>query len=370
MFQWWRGQAHHTFKFAKTQYHQGRLLVQYLPYGSGVQPIEDVLTKIIDISEIDDKGIDIHFPSVFPYKWCQVRDWGEIGYYSRNSNPGVIVVSVLNPLIAAPTVADSVTLYAWQRWEQFEVAEPGSNMRIPSKAELPPPDLFTIEESDDEMEIESESYDYCGYDTVDSLREITGSTLQVGMDEPDVDKSSLTTTMGESVGSLRALSRRFTSVLSGKFPINFPNITWPTIDDARQPVAYTISWLYRFNQGGLRYKVIADQGISYVSSTNNYSRKTIGPSSDTNGALHVQSMALNPILEFSAPYYNPCELTAVGSKTFNDTSKDHFALTIPKYIAENNKAESQVTLMATSDDHSFTYLVGPPVIMVGPPLKQ
>lgn len=122
---WWRGMIQLNLRFAKTQYHQCRLLVQYLPYGSGVQPIEDVLSQIVDISAVKDKGIDISFPSVYPNKWMRSYDPAITGY-TAGCAPGRIVISVLNPLISAPTVASDIVMYPWVSWKNLQVAEPGS----------------------------------------------------------------------------------------------------------------------------------------------------------------------------------------------------------------------------------------------------
>lgn len=122
---WWRGMINLNLRFAKTQYHQCRLLVQYLPYGSGVQPIENVLSQIVDVSAVDDKGIDISFPSVYPNKWMRSYDPALSGY-TAGCAPGRIVISVLNPLISAPTVASDIIMYPWVSWKNLQVAEPGT----------------------------------------------------------------------------------------------------------------------------------------------------------------------------------------------------------------------------------------------------
>nr|ABB17264.1 capsid protein precursor [Taura syndrome virus] len=129
MANWWRGNINLNLRFAKTQYHQCRLLVQYLPYGSGVQPIESILSQIIDISQVDDKGIDIAFPSVYPNKWMRVYDPAKVGY-TADCAPGRIVISVLNPLISASTVSPNIVMYPWVNWSNLEVAEPGTLAKV------------------------------------------------------------------------------------------------------------------------------------------------------------------------------------------------------------------------------------------------
>jgi len=122
---WWRGILKLRLTFAKTQYHQCRLLVQYLPYSAGVQPLENVLSEIIDISKIDEKGVEISFPTIFRNKWLRTYDPAMQGY-TEGCAAGRIVISILNELISADTVADHITMMPWITWENFELAEPGS----------------------------------------------------------------------------------------------------------------------------------------------------------------------------------------------------------------------------------------------------
>lgn len=134
---WWRGQIKLNVRFAKTQFHQCRLLVQYLPYGEGVEPIENVLSTVIDISSVDDKGIDISFPSVYKNKWMRVYDPATTGY-TAGCAPGRIVISVLNPLNSAATVSDNITMYPWVTWEGLETAELGSLAKAAIGFDYPP----------------------------------------------------------------------------------------------------------------------------------------------------------------------------------------------------------------------------------------
>ncbi|APG76721.1 hypothetical protein 2 [Beihai picorna-like virus 93] len=128
LFAWWRGEMNLNLRFAKTQFHQGRLLVQYFPYGNavnGVAPVEEVLSQIIDISTVGEEGIDVSFPSVIRNKWLQTFDPALSGY-TQGCAAGKIVISVLSQFIAAQTVNQSVQMYPWVSWPHLEVAEPGA----------------------------------------------------------------------------------------------------------------------------------------------------------------------------------------------------------------------------------------------------
>ncbi|APG78473.1 hypothetical protein 2 [Wenling picorna-like virus 3] len=126
---WWRGQIKVHLDFAKTSFHQGRLLVQYNPRGSGVQDLEEVLSYVVDLSQVGPEGIDIDFPTVTSNKWLSALSRNESSY-DMKSTAGVITMSVLGRLIAAPTVSQDITIMPWVHWENFQIAEPGSAMRV------------------------------------------------------------------------------------------------------------------------------------------------------------------------------------------------------------------------------------------------
>ncbi len=134
LFNWWRGQLKLNLRFAKTQYHQGRLLVQYIPYGSGVQDVEAVLSEFVDLSQVDENGIDISFPTITRNKWLSVF---ASGVPSLDYLGGRIIISVLTPLNSASTVSTDVQVLPWLSWQDLEFAEPGSQAKVAIGFEYP-----------------------------------------------------------------------------------------------------------------------------------------------------------------------------------------------------------------------------------------
>lgn len=132
LFRYWRGNMNIKLKFAKTQFHQGRLLVQYFPYGAAaVAPVEEVLSKIIDLSEVTAEGIDISFPTITRNKWLSTyAPYETPSVNDLDTTGGIIVFSVLNSLLGAPTVSTEVSLYGWVTWSDMEFAEPGTSMKV------------------------------------------------------------------------------------------------------------------------------------------------------------------------------------------------------------------------------------------------
>lgn len=135
---WWRGQININLTFAKTQFHQGRLKVQYLPYGTGVQGIETVMTDFVDISQVDHCGIQLTWPTVIQNKWLNTADNSTDGW-TQGSSGGVVVISVLNQLIAADTVAQEVTIVPEISWSDFEIAEQTSIAKVAVATNYVPP---------------------------------------------------------------------------------------------------------------------------------------------------------------------------------------------------------------------------------------
>ena len=129
LFKWWRGRPTMTLKFGKTQFHQGRLLVQYMPYGNVPAPTEEVLSWIVDLSQVDTNGHVLEIPLVIRNKWLNTYDSFEKGY-DPDACGGNVVISVLTDLIAAPTVSQRVTFLVWEKWNDFEVAELGTNTKV------------------------------------------------------------------------------------------------------------------------------------------------------------------------------------------------------------------------------------------------
>lgn len=152
LFHWWRGQLNIHFHFAKTQFHQGRLLIQYYPYGEGVQPLESVVSHILDLSQIGHEGFSIEFPSLLRNKWLSTME-DNPSSWNPASSAGVVVVSVLNKLIAAPTVRQAVTILPELSWTNFEVSEQTANCKIAIADVYDPPSVFEgslclVDESD------------------------------------------------------------------------------------------------------------------------------------------------------------------------------------------------------------------------------
>lgn len=262
-FKYWRGNLVLKFDFAKTQFHSGRLLVQYYPYSFGtsgakvpdvVQPWEQVYSQVIDLANVEPGGVEVSFTSIMRNKWNRVN-YVEQGFSHTTAavdhHAGYIVVSVLSPLICPDTVKDRVEIIIWSHWMDYKVAAPvgegqpdpctvrkpqhgnqtcpgipvkdaPATLAIRDEEEQVPPRSLTLglwpenDEgiSDCEMEVDSPGHIECdcGRDCLHNSFPQAGTTSSADSCNisPAEDCSQRFTTIGEEVTNLRALSRRFT----------------------------------------------------------------------------------------------------------------------------------------------------------------
>lgn len=108
IFQYWRGSLKFTIKFAKTDFHSGRLLVAY---GPGVK--STATPTIPDTNYLHRSIVDVRegneFTFVFPYSstltWLESipQGSGHQGFYGR------MWIKVLNPLVCPDTVSPNIS---------------------------------------------------------------------------------------------------------------------------------------------------------------------------------------------------------------------------------------------------------------------
>lgn len=122
-FGYWRGSIKYTFKFVKTEFHSGRLLVSFNPvnatYVGAVAPTfisnsNYVIREIFDVRRGNEFTVTV--PYVNYENWSEVGATGYIGYLSA---------LVLDPLIAPSTVSSTITcLVEASAGDDFELAAP------------------------------------------------------------------------------------------------------------------------------------------------------------------------------------------------------------------------------------------------------
>jgi hypothetical protein len=118
-FKMWRGSMKFRFKFVKTEFHSGRLAFDFYPNSLGYSNVsrpEYVNRVIVDIREHSELEIVVPFIS-------------NAQYLKYDESFGTMKISVIDPLIAPATVANSVTiLIELAAGPDFEVSQPGQCM--------------------------------------------------------------------------------------------------------------------------------------------------------------------------------------------------------------------------------------------------
>jgi len=165
LFTHWRGDIIFDIEVVCTKFHKGRLQISWDPLGTsgGTQkPANAVFTTILDIGEVNKASIRVPFHQAF--EWLRCRDSSAVNWTINSSNNvddardnGLMIVSVLNPLVS-PVTPQTVHLVVKVRAaENFEFANPraalGNGIFTPS------PSFFDVQ-SEDVVDIETQKVQF------------------------------------------------------------------------------------------------------------------------------------------------------------------------------------------------------------------
>lgn len=132
MFRLWRGSMIYKFKFVKTKYHKGRVLIAWEPNWdiSGLSGIETaIFTRIVDLEYEDEVEIEIPYKAATPYLRIGFKDEidptnaGSIPF-DLNENNGSFQMRVLNVLTGPTTNPDVGVLLFARPGKDFRFARP------------------------------------------------------------------------------------------------------------------------------------------------------------------------------------------------------------------------------------------------------
>jgi len=130
LFSVWRGTMVYRFHVVKTQFHSGRLRVSFRPYayvdGPTIQNMPAyAYTEEIDLSSGTDFTFEVPFVSVRPWMHTYYDlKTSLVSGDARNSATGTVQISVINPLVAAPTVSSSVDVVVFTYMKDAQFAAP------------------------------------------------------------------------------------------------------------------------------------------------------------------------------------------------------------------------------------------------------
>lgn len=281
-FDLWRGDMVYTFHFVKTQFHNGRLRVSFLPYSyqdsATVQAMPAyAYTEDIDISTASSFTFRVPFTSVRP--WLHTLFNPDVALTStdaRNFACGTIQVSVINPLVAASTVASRVEVMVFTSLENAQFAGPRKSTLLPYNI----PNVAQVggERTKESSEATTETpklpmlpYASCVGEVITSYRQLLKRFSQCGSVTPSELPASSSSPGSTGNGfvlfpwqPVRPQVGNFTITGTGQMTPKYTNN-----NDALGTSVTTIPDLYSqaychysFYRGSMRYKLVVSQPSS------------------------------------------------------------------------------------------------------------
>lgn len=259
LFTYWRGSFCLTFKFVKTEFHSGRLMVVWYP-GNTVTPVmadaDFAYREILDLRISNEFTVCIPYASVYP--WMRV-----------NEPTGVVAVYVLNPLRAPSTVSDYIqVLLEVSAGPDFELARPCDPPKLPAMVLGGVPPAFADNSDFEEIfEAQGASGENIVSCSADAVSGIPTSSISGEMDAGYLAASKYC--MGEHIISARQLLLRSTpwyqNEAGGVLEVAFRpwalyiplfNVGSPIIQNASLGIDYVsyIGSTFAFSRGGMRLK--------------------------------------------------------------------------------------------------------------------
>lgn len=419
----WRGSLIYTFKFVKTQFHSGRLMISFFPFAYNV----DLTTSNGDVNKCYRMIVDLRDSTEvsFTVPYVSSRPWmnttrpgstilGTSNKYLYTAATGVIQVDVLNQLKATSTVVGDINvLVEVAGGPDLKFANPTCPNYIPYSGVLTAADGFEVVEKAD-VQV------FMGTD-----ESIQRNEAQMGQAPASIDSQSIESNwapealcIGEKILSVRQLIKRF-----GVVQISLPSTTTQNSNTVLaitpfsvpppqsnttgfQPVSPFEYWysLYAFWRGSMRWKMLTMRADSttatrsfstspylikqfsalddsmqtlisdlttsqfIVTPITNTSDVTASATSDT-----IVLPSLEGMIEFEVPYYNISHITpAVYAPSPSMVTEDGFMLgNIPPQLVtmtpfsppSATNVQYSTHYRAPGDDFSFFYLLGVPPLV-------
>lgn len=425
---YWRGSIVYTFKFMKTKFHSGRLRIAFTPYhyGGTNKPIGGLLDiskcyqTVVDLRESTEVTFTVPYVSSRPWMFCTRPNapWLSNGtandFYLYNVATGMIRVEVLNKLVAASNVHQSIDV----------IVEVSGGPDITFAGPTAP--ALSIWGNGD-LGLDRIVAQVMGENEVIQRNEAQlGNSPATISDQPiKVNWSPEALCIGEKIVSIRQLVKRFASV--GVLTLNSTagDVVISPYSVASPNRGIEIAWnyggmfeyfyfIYAFLRGGMRLKASYLMGttnqiaglekyhgmiraglFSSVNDQWNYivnnnlipavgftpaiaqSTNLIAQTEICGQSMQVIDPELEGLVEVEVPYYNishltPTSMTLNGEKPM--TAENVWRGLIPPSLVTlsalgNFPAETNCRceiFRACSDDFSFLYTLGVPRLAVPP----
>lgn len=366
---YWRGSLTYTFKFVKTVFHSGRLRISFIPYyynaniSTGVPDISRTQKIIVDMRTATEVSFNVPYISSRPWMFCirpESALLGTNGQLMYNAVTGIVRVEVLNKLVAANNVYQSIdVIVEVNGGPDLTFAGPTSPSYVPYAGG------FT--QAIDEKSAEEHKQEYSNAIPTVIRAQVLGENeaiqrndAQKGLYPMPIDTHNLKSNwspeaacIGEKILSIRQLIKRF-GHFAGITTDGTNNTLIIAPFSVRQPpnvLTSTRSWslfeyyyyLYGFWRGSMRLKIFptvfdntvpptfvpTSPNLNYIVSMftsvqDNFNtlqqRFTTGaPIQRTTGfgaavnnmgqSRHVVTTNVEGCVEFEVPYYNPSHIS-------------------------------------------------------------
>lgn len=355
IFQLYRGSITMTFKFSKTEFHSGRLLVAFFP-GTGSNPsfanTQYVFREVIDIRKASEFSITFPWTSITPY-------------LPVGKNYGVVQVFVINPLVAPENLSTSVdVIYEVSCAPDFEFAVP-----VPAR-EAP---IVFVPQS--------------GLSAAIGGKNALSASIDHDAVAPELEPALYC--VGERVQSIRQLVKRFTTFwFNGSSELPYPTMMIEpsvhylarlkitggpaSIATMRTDMLSYFSGCYRFTRGGVRVKIFDPAGLeTYMAANIRVASGSTGPPIIMN-PVHPKGTCDHPALsvsrlsggaELEMPFYSGTHCTHIrfaSDQTATEqisrpTTDSQQLLQVTQGV---NFSENARVYRAASDDFSFGFFIG------------
>lgn len=359
-FEMYRGSMKYRFKIVKTDFHSGRISIDFNPEARSYisPPMLDtnapyIHRQIIDIRDFNEFEIEFPFISPNPY----------IGTYNNgNTHFGRIEIRVVDPLVAPATVASNITFI-------MEVA------------------------MSDDAEFAGRSNHYCRiYDTI----EVQSNSMTIGSTTPLFEQNDTAKyCIGEKIINVRALLKRYESlhyesagegVPGGDFrPYNFGTLhsVLPfcssrfragAADNIAVDLYSELASIYTYARGSVRLKINVEEGrarVDGVSIPQAEGQNTVlvlnsGNFSGVNTLRNVGALAAGTIpVKQPLPnlFTNTQEAINTSQFTLIQNSRDKtLEVEVPQWIRQHSRNNAMYStgvpqFACTVDDETSKYFV-------------
>nr|QRI44289.1 MAG: structural polyprotein [Dicistroviridae sp.] len=324
-FDLWRGDMVYTFHFVKTQFHNGRLRISFLPYS-----YEDTATMQNMPAYAYTEDIDISTSSSFTFRvpYTSVRPWLHTLYNpdvaltatdARNFACGTIQVSVINPLVAASTVASKIDVMVFTSLENAQFAGPRKSTLLPYNI----PNVAQVggERTKESSDATSETpqlpmlpYASCVGEVVTSYRQLLKRFSQCGSITPtEVPPTALT--LGSSGDGFVLFPWQPVRPQVGSFTVSATGSMTPKYSNNNDSIGTSITTIpdlysqaychYGFYRGSMRYKLVVSQPSTtwnrekpisvFINMYSAHTASTFKPEMYANSVSAISNLGTGPI---------------------------------------------------------------------------